>query len=622
MSTLETDADFEALLQYLKENRGFDFTGYKRPSLVRRIRKRMQAVGIEAYAAYRDHLEVHPDEFAQLFDTILVNVTAFYRDPPAWDFLKDEVVPGLLARKEETEPVRVWSAGCASGEEAYTLAMVLADALGDEVYERRVKIYATDVDEDALATARHAIYDCDALGDLPAAWPERYFEAANGRCAVRPNIRRGLVFGRLDLVQDAPISRLDLLVCRNTLMYLNAETQNRVLSRFHFSLDDGGILFVGRAELLLTRTKLFIPFNLKHRMFRKAPGVAVRERLAALSQAMYPEAASNQLGRTVRLRDKAFDTAPVAEIVVDLHDRLVLANDRARALFGLTAVDLGRPFRDLELSYQPVELRGRIQQACTERSAVSVERVTHTLEDGGEPQHLNVCVAPLIDNGTLLGAAVTFTQTTGYYKLEEDLHQSTQDLETTQEELQSANEELETANEELQSANEELETTNEELQSANEELETTNEELRSSNDQLQAMNLEMRERTRDFASSNAYLHSILFSLRAGAAGLDRDLRVTFWNEGAIDLWGFRLKEVYGRSFHELDIGLPVAELETTARDVLAGREKYRVAELDATDRRGKRIRCRVTCTPVLSEDNQIDGVLFLMEQVNETGNRS
>ncbi len=617
MSVPETDADFEALLEYLKENRGFDFTGYKRPSLMRRIDKRMQAVGIDGYAAYRDHLEVRPDEFALLFDTILVNVTAFYRDPAAWDYLKDEAVPQLLAHKGGDEPVRAWSAGCASGEEAYTLAMILAEALGEEAYQRRVKIYATDVDEAALAAARHATYDGDDLADLPAAWRERYFEVADGHYVVRPGLRRGVVFGRLDLVQDAPISRLELLVCRNTLIYLNAETQDRILSRFHFSLNEGSVLFLGRAEQLLTHANLFTPLDFKHRIFRKAPGVAMRERLAALSQAAYPEAANNRLARSVRLRDKAFDAAPVAEIVVDLNDKLVMANNRARALFGLTAGDLGRPFRDLELSYQPVELRGRIQRAYTERDTVSMERVMRTLE-GGEPQYLDVCVSPLIDNGgTLLGVAVTFEDTTAYYKLEQDFHRSIQDLETTQEELQSANEELETTNEELQSANEELETTNEELQSTNEELETTNEELRSSNEQLQVINLELRERSRELASANAYLRSVLANLRVGAAGLDSHLKVVLWSEGAVDLWGLRPEEAYGQPFHELDIGLPVAELETTARVVLEGTERDRVVELDATNRRGKPVHCRVTCTRVLDEADQIDGVLLLMEQVNE-----
>jgi two-component system CheB/CheR fusion protein len=613
LTSSQTDPDFEALLEYLKENRGFDFTGYKRPSLMRRISKRMEAAGIDSYAAYRDHLEVHPDEFAQLFDTILVNVTAFYRDPPAWEYLKDEAIPQLLAQKGDGDPIRAWSAGCASGEEAYTLAMILADALGSEGYQRRVKIYATDVDEDALAVARHGRYDADDLEPLPAAWRERYFESVDGHYVVRGDLRRGIIFGRLDLVQDAPISRLDLLLCRNTLMYLNAETQNRVLARFHFSLNEGGLLFLGKAELLLTHGNLFAPLNLKHRVLRKAESSVGRDQVAVLVQAAYPEAANNLIARNVRLRDKAFDASPVAQIVVDLGDKLVMANNQARAVFGLTPGDLGRPFRDLELSYRPVELRGPIQRAYAQRRPVGMERVERPLA-GGESRYLDVRVSPLADNGgTLLGVDVIFTDRTDYYRLEDEFHRSTQELETTQEELQSTNEELETTNEELQSANEELETTNEELQSANEELETTNEELRSSNEQLQAINLELRQRSGALDNSNAYLRSILFSLGVGAAALDHDLRVTFWNDAAAELWGLREDEVRGQDLLGLDVGLPVGTLEAPLRKVIEGTSDKEELALDAVNRRGKHFRCHTTCMPVVSRDQQIQGALLLME---------
>src|SRR5262245_23136517 len=158
MSTNDRDPAFEALLDFLKRSRGFDFTGYKRTSLERRFRRRMDTIGCESYGDYLDYLEVHPEEYEQLFDTLLINVTEFFRDPPAWEHLRDDVLPELLAAKEDDEPIRVWSAGCASGQEAYTAAIVLAELLGEEAYLERVKIYATDIDEEALTTARHAIY--------------------------------------------------------------------------------------------------------------------------------------------------------------------------------------------------------------------------------------------------------------------------------------------------------------------------------------------------------------------------------------------------------------------------------------------------------------------------------
>lgn len=210
------------------------------------------------------------DEFSALFNTILINVTAFFRDPPAWDFVRDAVVPAMLAERGPSDPIRVWSAGCASGQEAYTLAMILAEAMGADEFRQRVKVYATDIDEEALSEARAASYDAKAVESVPPELLERYFEHANGRYVFRKDLRRAVIFGRNDLVKDAPISRVDLLVCRNTLMYLNAETQRTVLGRLHFALAPQGTLLLGHAEMLLSHADRFTPLNLKHRIFRKA----------------------------------------------------------------------------------------------------------------------------------------------------------------------------------------------------------------------------------------------------------------------------------------------------------------------------------------------------------------
>jgi two-component system CheB/CheR fusion protein len=269
--TSATDADpgLEALLEYLKRSRGFDFTGYKRTSLARRIRKRMEAVRLESYGDYLDYLEANVREFDQLFDTILINVTAFFRDTDTWKFVGEEVIPRLLAQKEPREPIRVWSAACATGEEAYTLAILFAEALGSEGLRERVKIYATDVDESALIAARHAAYPEKALEELPPELVEKYFERADARFSFRKDLRRSVVFGRNNLVQDAPISRVDFLSCRNTLMYFDAPSQARILSRFYFALNDRGYLLLGKAETMLGHANMFTSLDLKRRVFQK-----------------------------------------------------------------------------------------------------------------------------------------------------------------------------------------------------------------------------------------------------------------------------------------------------------------------------------------------------------------
>src|SRR3954462_15788627 len=269
------DPDFEALLQFLRDSRGFDFTGYKRSSLMRRVDRRMQQVSITSYADYLDHLQLHQDEFTSLFNTILINVTGFFRDPDAWTQLSEDALPAMLAARNPWGPVRVWSAGCASGEETYTAAIVLAELLGPEQFRERVKIYATDVDEDALTAARHAAYTEKDVKQVPEDLRERYFEVQGERYAFRSDLRRSIIFGRNDLVQDAPISRVDLLVCRNVLMYFNAETQAKILRRFHFALSPGGVLFLGKAEMLLGHGALFAPLDVRRRVFRKVTDPSV-----------------------------------------------------------------------------------------------------------------------------------------------------------------------------------------------------------------------------------------------------------------------------------------------------------------------------------------------------------
>ncbi len=279
MSDAEQDLAFEALLNYLKQSRGFDFTGYKRPSLMRLTKKRMQRVGIDSFNDYQDYLEANSLEVNQLFNALLLNVTTFFRDPPAWEYIAKEVVPRILEAKPNNELIRVWSAGCASGEEAYTIAIILAEALGEEEFRRRVKIYATDLDEEAVAHGRLAAYSSRELRHVPDELINNYFDQSKTVCTFRSDLRRGVIFGRHNLVQDPPISRLDLLICRNTLMYFNAETQARVLARFHFALNDTGFLFVGEAEMLLTYTNLFTPFKLKYRIFAKLSKGKLRDRL-------------------------------------------------------------------------------------------------------------------------------------------------------------------------------------------------------------------------------------------------------------------------------------------------------------------------------------------------------
>jgi two-component system CheB/CheR fusion protein len=616
VSPTRSERDFEALLDFLKRNRGFDFTGYKRPSLARRIEKRMGAVRVKNFADYQDFLEVHPEEFSALFNTILINITAFFRDAESWTYLADHVLPNVVTNKSGGV-LRLWSAGCASGEEAYTLAMLVAEQVGIEAFRDRVKIYATDVDEEALTKARQGVYTEAEVEPVPDALRKKYFEESDGSYVFRKDLRRQVIFGRHDLINDAPISRVDLLVCRNTLMYLNSETQSRILARFHFALTDGGILFLGRAETLLTHASTFEPVDLRRRISTKVPrgNLQLRDRLVLMAQNGNDEHLNG--GQHGRLRDLAADSAPLSQLIVDQNGVLVLGNERARTMFDISAPDVGRPLQDLKVSYRPLELRSLMDQARTEHRVV-VARDVEWQPAPGDVRHLDVHISTVTDAGAFLGWSISFTDVSAARRLQREVERSHQELEATYEELQSTNEELETTNEELQSTVEELETTNEELQSTNEELETMNEELQSTNEELTTMNDEMRDRGEELSRLNLFLESVLANIDSGVIVLDNDLHVVAWSRKAEDLWGLREHEVTGKNLLALDMGFPVSELKTPLKQVLSAGKPVTL-DLQATNRRGRGIGVRVTVTHLQDSSGKTRGAILLMEEHDGTG---
>jgi two-component system CheB/CheR fusion protein len=509
-------AEFEALLLYLKQSRGFDFTAYKRASLMRRVLVRMQTVNIQGFSNYHDYLQVDPEEFTQLFNTILINVTAFFRDPLAWQQVAEQVLPLVVGPRGSTHPIRAWSAGCASGAEAYTIAMLLAEALGMDRFRQRVKIYATDVDEEALSQARQASYDERALQEVPVEFVRRYFERQEQRYIFNKDLRRSVIFGRHDLIQDAPISRVNLLTCRNCLMYFNAEAQTRILNRFQFALAEGGVLFLGKAETLLTHLGSFATVNAKRRIFSKTGQGNAPERPPAQDAL----ATGSTDPRQERLRAAANDAAPIAQIVVDAPGFVVAVNQQARTLFNLRARDLGRPLQDLEVSYRPVELRSSIARAYSERQPITFSNVSWRMPTE-QQVFLELLVVPIPKgNGSFLGASIFFLDVTRQRRLQDDLQRTNQELETT-----------------------------------NEELQTINDEARDRGDELTEL--------------NGYLESILTSLRSGVVVLDRELHVRKWNQRSEDMWGRRSDEVSNENFLNLDIGLPIDQLKVPLRACLA-----------------------------------------------------
>ncbi len=610
---LSADAlEFEKLLLFLKESRAFDFTGYKRPSLVRRIKHRMREVSVSSVDEYIDLLQLQSDEFTSLFNTILINVTGFFRDEEAWEHLRAEILPQLLA-DHDGGPIRVWSAGCAAGQEAYSIAILLHDLMGED-FRDRVKIYATDIDEDALDYARAASYTEKELRGLSPEYRERYFEQIGSRWILSADLRRSVIFGRNDLTQDAPISRIDILLCRNTLMYLNAETQSRVVSRLGFALRPQGVLFLGKAEMLLNHTATFEPIDLKRRFFAKAKTAPTDAPFTAPWRIYGRDAVTPRDGR---LRQKLIMTSPIAQLVVNPERQLALVNYRAGAMFGLSDRDVGRPFADLDIAYTISELGPRMAAALETSDTVALRDVRWQPR-GGKASYLDVQMIPLRDGrDNVLGLSLTFSDSTRLHELQIEIETTNRQLESAYEELQSTNEELETTNEELQSTVEELETTNEELQSTNEELETMNEELQSTNDELQLSNEQLRDRSFAVTQLNEFMQSIFNSLDAAVIVVNRDLVVQVWSRQAEELWGLREPETIGQDLLSLDSGLPIDIVRPWVMKVVSATEPGIYGQhLRAVNRRGRTVDLRATITAMVTDSRVPTGALLLFEELS------
>jgi two-component system CheB/CheR fusion protein len=426
---------------------------------------------------------------------------------------------------------------------------------------------------------------------LPEHFRARYFDRMGSRWVFTPDLRRTVIFGRNDLTQDAPISRIDLLLCRNTLMYFNAETQARVVSRLGFALRPNGVLFLGKAEMLLNHAAVFDPMDLKRRFFRKSKA-EVDQGVLTVPWRIYGRTASTVDG--IQFRNQLIMSNPVAQIAVGSDDRLVIVNHRAAAMLGLSDRDVGRPFADLEVSYRPVELRSHVASVMENRTVETLREVAWR-RPGAETVYLDIQLVPLIDGTSrAVGVSISFTDVTRHHEL--------------QVEVESANRQLETAYEELQSTNEELETMNEELQSANDELQSTNEQL--------------RDQTLAVGEANGFMQAILDSLDTAVIVVDGDLVVQVWSRQAEELWGLRESETVGRHIFNLDSGMPTEQLHGWLRRVVTGQDRGGILPelIPSINRRGRRIQLRMTVTPMTVGASPRGKALVLFEVQPDSSN--
>ena len=595
-----TTPGLQRLLEKLNAEHHFDFREYKVTSLARRIHTRIAQAGVEDEDAYIAFLDAHPDEAERLFNTILINVTGFFRDPPAWDYLAEQVVPRLIETAASTRSIRVWSAGCASGEEAYSVAVLLAEGLGGQASGIDVKIYGTDVDDEALATARPGLYRLEQLKDVPPVLLDRYFVRDGQLYRFRRDLRRWCIFGRHNLVNDPPLSHLDLVVCRNVLIYLKAGLQQRLLPRFHFALRGRGVLFLGKSESLLARSPWFTPLSAKWRIFERTLLAPTRPDPAALRA----ESESTALGMARGRADVAalpferiMDSLPFAVMVIEPDDTVRAWNRAAAALFEIPAEHaVGRKFRDLDISYRAEGLRARMEEAKSTGVTVRLEDLTFARRSG-LAVHADLRIVPLADGPHVFGLLVAGADVSDQARLLDEIARVSEQHATATEELQSTNEELETTNEELESTNEELETTNEELQSTNEELLATVDELQATNTELQRLAL--------------YHASVVQSVDQAIVVLDQAVRVTSWNPMAERLWALPAAQAVGRDFFSLPIGDVIDAARDAVKRIQADGATMPVVDVPFRTSGPDAGACVLRLLPLTAGDGRLTGILAL-----------
>ncbi|MBL8268005.1 chemotaxis protein CheB [Steroidobacter sp.] len=555
-----------AICSLLRAGAGHDFSQYKRNTLLRRIQRRMQVLRIDAVPAFVERLRKEPRQVELLFRELLIGVTQFFRDPLAFAALERTVLPKLLEHKHADDPLRIWVPACATGEEVYSIAILVKEALERAGLRLKVQIFGTDVDDAAVTVARAARYHKRMEG-VPRERIERWFVADGEEYCPAREIREMCIFSTHSVIKDPPFSRLDLISCRNLLIYLEPSLQDRLMQIFHYALRSDGYLILGQSEGITRKTKLFATVDKKHRIFQR------RQTAATASDFLLTSPPMAKGGLAARLASRAPDPVD-AEIrsVMDKYSPAYVVVDRHHDIVRFSGGELGR-FLEPSPGTASLNLLGMVQRALRPAVRAAMQQAHKTaqtvisehpiLEIGGKSRSIKLIVAPLADEpGTDIKrwvvafqeAALTASKPAraGSDMSHLDLQALEQELLTTKTQLRATIDELETSNEEMKSANEEYQSINEELQSSNEELETAKEEMQSINEELQTINAEMSSKNETLTRLNSDLKNLLDSTQIATLFLDNKLRIAYFTPAMTQLFHLR----------DSDRGRPITDLVT------------------------------------------------------------
>ncbi|MDH0865861.1 PAS domain S-box protein [Mitsuaria sp. GD03876] len=590
------------VLNFLRTRTGRDFSYYKRATILRRIGRRMQVNGIDDLSGYLGCLRTRPGEAGALLQDLLISVTNFFRDADCFAALESRI-PDLFRDKGPTDIVRVWVVACATGEEAYTVAMLLNEHARTLDAPPVVQVFATDLDEDAIQVAREGIYPSTIEADVSEDRLRRYFIKEHRGYRVRREVREMVLFAMHDLLKDSPFSRLDLVTCRNLLIYLNRDAQARALDIFHFALRPGATLFLGSSESVEDGSPLFTVLDKKHRLFRQRPmpraGLPVPSGPGTLALALETQQAQGEAAHSAgrvfeqgpanpRLADRAASsrTVPWGEVHLRLLDRLappsVLVDAEYEMLHLSPAAGRflqfngGEPSRNLLRSVHPalrIELRAALYQVSQSGEPTTVPGLAMPLPEGSLAVTVHVYPARDVSPDLMLvvfqsGVPETPLDAAAEKRPPEPLaRQLEREIDRLKSHLRDTVEQYEASTEELKASNEELQAMNEELRSATEELETSREELQSINEELTTVNHELKSKVDELGQANSDMHNLMDATAIATVFLDRQLRITRFTPSAVALFNLIATDI-GRPLTDLTTQLRYPSLATDAQNVL------------------------------------------------------
>ncbi|MDQ8186013.1 chemotaxis protein CheB [Pelagicoccus sp. SDUM812002] len=625
----------------LKSNSDFDLSQYKPGTVQRRIARRMSSIGIQEYSDYLEELRESESERENLSQDLLINVTDFFRDKKAYEHLEKVVFPAIVEKLGKKEDLRIWVPGCASGEEAYSLAILAAEALSKARKRNKVKIFATDIDHNAIKIARKAVYPDSIAREVPAAFLDRYFAKAHGEhyYKVRGFLRDTISFATQNVAGDPPFNHMHLISCRNLLIYLTRETQEHVLASFYFALDDPAYLFLGSSESLGNQGVLFRTESKKWRIYQKIPGrTGHRATLGRLHvkrlerdrggdrshNGPRPKARNSEsIPRPDRIRLSLMEAATPPSMMIDENGRLLYSHGD---LSSYTTFPSGEPRNEI-IQYLRPSLRTRVRSGLIKVRRTNERASLRCLLDtkGSADERgrvVNVELLPLGDQEYADGSVVCLV-----FREEETINDSErealnkanessareleQELTETKLELQNTVEELESSTEELKAAHEEALSTNEELQSSNEELEASAEELRSLNEELSTVNSQLKEKIDELHRATNDVQNFFASTNLPTVFLNPDLCVERYSEAAENLLRMGPPDV-GRRIVSLGRDLLDNDLEEECRSVLHNFQPVRSERQDGKGRWFVR-----QITPYRTEDRRIEGVVLVFQDITE-----